>query len=642
MILRRSALAAALLAVACSGPEPDVPPRAQERLGTLRAAFAERSSRPAEAARLFEDAGAGPALERARLEAWLEALGRSAAGSERWRAFLDAAPPGDLAQIARAGLGRALLDEGREAEGVAELEAALEAGERRAAELLLVHGDPAVRERAARRLAVADPPILRRVAPELEAAAVRDLPPEGWLERGRAWREAGRPTRARAELGARRFRGAEERDRRLELARAEIASGAAAAALARLPAAGRSSAEELLVRAEANRRLGWSRVPSPSARAPFRACRDAAEAAGGPDADRLVIECATEAGEVDRAVETWRSLGRSAGTLPRDEWLGRRLALAAAAGGRPDTALEIASQLPDHLRCVRYWTAAPPSRREQLLRLAAAGVADLYGVWAREELGLEPSPAEQRPPPDPVPTALPPTVRLLLTWGEEAEAVQEWARIAETRGLAPGEAAAAAELARSRGRANAAIRWLRQASPELGGVELDRVPASLARAYLPLEWEERVREVAARFDLDPWLVAAVARQESVFVPGARSPAGAVGVLQLVPGTARRHALALGLGPRPDLTDPELNLLLGARELAGLIERFGAVEPALAAYNAGEARARRWWRAWPERRSFVEKIPIPETYTYVRRVVYLADAYRVVYAGPSTRHDHGSG
>jgi soluble lytic murein transglycosylase len=148
--------------------------------------------------------------------------------------------------------------------------------------------------------------------------------------------------------------------------------------------------------------------------------------------------------------------------------------------------------------------------------------------------------------------------------------------------------------------------------------------------------------VALRFGLDPWLVAAVARQESVFVPTARSPAGAVGLLQLVPGTARRHALALGLGPRPELTDPELNLLLGARELAALLDRFGAVEPALAAYNAGEARARRWWRAWPERRRFVEAIPIPETYTYVRRVVHLAEAYRVVYADPRTPQDGGGG
>jgi soluble lytic murein transglycosylase len=122
----------------------------------------------------------------------------------------------------------------------------------------------------------------------------------------------------------------------------------------------------------------------------------------------------------------------------------------------------------------------------------------------------------------------------------------------------------------------------------------------------------------------------VARQESAFVANARSPRGALGVLQLLRGTARLHARSLGLGTTPDLLDPEINLRIGAHELAHLLARFGAVEPALAAYNAGEARVQRWWQAWPDRRRFTEAIPIPESYNYVRRVTYLAEAYRLVY------------
>jgi soluble lytic murein transglycosylase len=102
-------------------------------------------------------------------------------------------------------------------------------------------------------------------------------------------------------------------------------------------------------------------------------------------------------------------------------------------------------------------------------------------------------------------------------------------------------------------------------------------------------------------------------------------------LQLLPSTARGHAVALGLGSRPPLEQPGLNLRIGARELGRLLARFGAVEPALAAYNAGEGRARRWWREQPDRFRFTEAIPIPETYSYVRRVRYLAEAYRVFYA-----------
>jgi soluble lytic murein transglycosylase-like protein len=102
-------------------------------------------------------------------------------------------------------------------------------------------------------------------------------------------------------------------------------------------------------------------------------------------------------------------------------------------------------------------------------------------------------------------------------------------------------------------------------------------------------------------------------------------------MQLLPSTARVHARPLGLPAAPDLHDPEVNIRIGARELARLVRKFGALEPALVAYNAGETRTRRWWRRWPDRRRFSEAVPIPESYNYLRRVVYLAEAYRLAYA-----------
>jgi soluble lytic murein transglycosylase-like protein len=103
------------------------------------------------------------------------------------------------------------------------------------------------------------------------------------------------------------------------------------------------------------------------------------------------------------------------------------------------------------------------------------------------------------------------------------------------------------------------------------------------------------------------------------------------VLQLLPSTARLHARNLGFGSQINLEDPAVNIRLGAHELAWLIRRFGATEPALAAYNAGDLRARRWWKRWPETEVFTESIPIPETYNYVRRVEFLAEAYREIHA-----------
>ena len=209
-------------------------------------------------------------------------------------------------------------------------------------------------------------------------------------------------------------------------------------------------------------------------------------------------------------------------------------------------------------------------------------------------------------------------------------AAREWRRYAEHHQPSPAEAVAAAELAESLGWRNESIRWLRRGVPELGGIDTLMAPGNAVRAYLPLDWIDGVKGAAREHGLAPWLLAGVARQESTFVPSARSGAGAVGLLQLMPGTAIGHARALGFAGPLDLTDPRLNLRLGARELADLVRRFGALEPALAAYNAGGSRVQRWWRRWNDPRGFTEAIPIPETYGYVRRVVFLADAYRQVY------------
>jgi len=212
-----------------------------------------------------------------------------------------------------------------------------------------------------------------------------------------------------------------------------------------------------------------------------------------------------------------------------------------------------------------------------------------------------------------------------------ALAASEWRRIRSKRGSWPSEGLAEAALADRRGRQMDAIRALKAAMPELGTVAMNVAPINGVKAYLPLRWPAALKAAAAESGLDPWLLAGVSRQESAFTAHARSPRGALGVMQLLQGTARGHARALGLGSRPELTDPEVNIRLGARELAWLVKRFGAVEPALAAYNAGETRARRWWRAENDRFRFTEAVPIPETYNYIRRVSYLSEAYRLVYA-----------
>jgi soluble lytic murein transglycosylase-like protein len=113
-------------------------------------------------------------------------------------------------------------------------------------------------------------------------------------------------------------------------------------------------------------------------------------------------------------------------------------------------------------------------------------------------------------------------------------------------------------------------------------------------------WVDEIEWAAGRADLDPRLLSALVWAESSFDQGARSPAGAIGLTQLMPGTAA--------GLHVDPYDPAENLLGGARYLSLQLERFGSVELALAAYNAG-----------PGRVDEAGGVP-PETWDYVHRVL----------------------
>lgn len=98
----------------------------------------------------------------------------------------------------------------------------------------------------------------------------------------------------------------------------------------------------------------------------------------------------------------------------------------------------------------------------------------------------------------------------------------------------------------------------------------------------PAQWQARVAELAAKYDISPTLLEAVVWQESRWNPGAVSPVGARGLAQLMPGTARQ----MGVDPH----DPSANLEGGARYLRLQLDTFqGDIEKALAAYNAGPGR-----------------------------------------------------
>jgi soluble lytic murein transglycosylase len=162
------------------------------------------------------------------------------------------------------------------------------------------------------------------------------------------------------------------------------------------------------------------------------------------------------------------------------------------------------------------------------------------------------------------------------------------------------------------------------------------LPRSFWEMLYPFGWRAEIYEAADRAGLDPFLVAAVVREESSYYPRAISPAGARGLMQLMPRTAQPMAELRGLafGDGDLLDDPRVNLQLGATFLAGLLKEWKDPRMALAAYNAGPARARQWWkdRRSDDMEAFVELIPYDETRRYVKRVILGWEEYRRIY-GP---------
>ncbi|MDH3732148.1 MAG: transglycosylase SLT domain-containing protein [Gemmatimonadota bacterium] len=157
----------------------------------------------------------------------------------------------------------------------------------------------------------------------------------------------------------------------------------------------------------------------------------------------------------------------------------------------------------------------------------------------------------------------------------------------------------------------------------------------LLRAIYPLPFPEALAHAAAERGLSPHFVAGLSRRESLFDPEIRSVANAIGLMQLLPATARDVAPRAGLPEydRSQLTVPQVNLLLGTRYLADVLGRFGGRPNAgMISYNAGPHRFVRW-REFPEFQddeTLVERIPFRETREYVRAVTELTKIYEFLY------------
>ncbi|MBE0636578.1 lytic transglycosylase domain-containing protein [Candidatus Bipolaricaulota bacterium] len=149
----------------------------------------------------------------------------------------------------------------------------------------------------------------------------------------------------------------------------------------------------------------------------------------------------------------------------------------------------------------------------------------------------------------------------------------------------------------------------------------------LTRALFPLRYQEEILHYSDIYHLDPAWVASVIRCESRFESDALSPAGAIGLMQIMPETGDWIAQELQQTDysTSTLTSPAQNISLGTWYLRTLLDRFTTRDVALMAYNAGPSNA----EAWEGNLA----LAFPETQRYIRRIHLALPVYRVYFAAP---------
>ncbi|MFK7161025.1 transglycosylase SLT domain-containing protein [Marinospirillum sp. MEB164] len=294
--------------------------------------------------------------------------------------------------------------------------------------------------------------------------------------------------------------------------------------------------------------------------------------------------------------------------------------------------IQVVTSMPEDLQQQsewRYWLATAYQQLDQPA-LALPLYANLarerhyYGFLAARDLGLTPRMNDRTPLPDPLQLQHlmdnPGLQRSheLFQLGYLHEARREW--FFTVHQFPAEQRLQAAWLAQFWG-------WY-----ELSARTANAVDPHALQLRFPLGHLQDLQLLAAQHQIDPALVLALIRKESIFSPDARSSAGALGLMQVMPRTGQQVARQMRLGTRsaPDLLDPQINLPIGVFYLSQLLERFQQ-QPALAAaaYNAGPNRTQRWVAELGSEITplWVERITYGETRDYVKSLLAFQEVYR---------------
>ncbi len=216
-------------------------------------------------------------------------------------------------------------------------------------------------------------------------------------------------------------------------------------------------------------------------------------------------------------------------------------------------------------------------------------------------------------------------------WDEAAHA--ELDRALEGKQTSPRLNLAKAQLYRARNDNVQAFNVLRRSFPDYSQMEPEELTPDEWDVFYPLAFWDAIKQEAAARSLDPYTVAGLIRQESVFNPRAVSHADAYGLMQLLVPTARMMAKGGDGAVTAEslLSDPRLNIRLGTSYLKDQLDKYGRIEYVAAAYNAGPGRVVQWRASLPlQMDEWTEAIPFRETRGYVQGVVRNMLQYRRLY------------
>jgi soluble lytic murein transglycosylase len=191
-----------------------------------------------------------------------------------------------------------------------------------------------------------------------------------------------------------------------------------------------------------------------------------------------------------------------------------------------------------------------------------------------------------------------------------------------------------AKMYRSRNDNVQAFNILRRSYPDYSQMEPEEMTPEEWDVFYPLAYWDIIKTFAGARSLDPYQVAGLIRQESVFNPRAKSGANAYGLMQLLLPTGRLTAKRYGL--ETDITveslyNPQTNIELGTAYFRDQLDKYGRIEYVAAAYNAGPGRVVQWLQSLPaEIDEWAEAIPFKETRGYVQGVVRNTLQYKRLY------------